>query len=55
MDDQEDYLKYLGLTTIVLHDHKPQEVLQSVEHGKCVFLFASIEKVVDRLLIQIAL
>ena len=41
MDDQVYYLKYWGLTAIDLHDHKPQEVFQSVERGKFVFLFAS--------------
>ena len=31
----------MGLTVIALHDDKPQEVFQSVERGKFVFLFAS--------------
>ena len=60
MDDQVYYLKYWGLTAIDLHDHKPQEVFQSVERGKFVFLFASRDVTSDclavvGLLIQLAL
>ena len=36
MDDQVYYLKSLGLAAIALHDHKPQEVFQSVQRGKFV-------------------
>ena len=40
MDDQVYYLKSFGLIAIALHYYNPQEVFESMEHGKLVFLFA---------------
>lgn len=44
MEDQVSYLKSLGLSAVALHEVHNDEILDEVESGQFMFVFASPEK-----------
>ncbi|XP_020912974.1 uncharacterized protein LOC110250699 [Exaiptasia diaphana] len=47
MEDQVSYLKSLGLSAVALHEEQSDNILEKVESGKFMYVFASPEKMLS--------